>query len=65
MEDITNRINESSATVSTVGAQFIVPIKKDLPEGWVWRKIKDICNLINGRAQLNIFLHKHIILVYI
>ncbi len=26
------------------------PLQKDLPEGWGWKKIRDICNLINGRA---------------
>jgi len=32
-------MNESATTKRT-----------DLPDGWNWKRIKDICTLINGRA---------------
>jgi type I restriction enzyme S subunit len=42
MKHKANRINKSTTTVSTVEAIHELPLRKDLPAGWVWKTIGEI-----------------------
>jgi type I restriction enzyme S subunit len=49
MKHKANRINESTTTVSPVGAIHELPLQNDLPEGWVNTNLEDVVDILDRR----------------
>ncbi|TAL55830.1 MAG: specificity determinant for hsdM and hsdR [Nanoarchaeota archaeon] len=43
-----DKINESATALSTVRATHELPLQKDLPEGWSWKTMGEISEVIGG-----------------
>jgi type I restriction enzyme S subunit len=53
MKHKANSTDETTVTVSYVGANGRSPLQKDLPEGWVLKPIGEVCNFEKGKKPEN------------